>query len=320
MKPFLLPLSDGARRVCLRGLRVAATAPLFLWLAAALWLSSTIVHVPVATAQERDADPQTAGGELFSEGNVGAQATAKPVASNTPVGGIPMTLSKMFKAGGIIMYPIVLCSIIMFWFSFERMVVLRRRRVIPRDFVKRFLEHLERGELDRASALQLCEENGSPAAEVFSHGVRKWGKPAVEVEQAIIDGGERQVSQLRKHLRIINSIATVSPLLGLLGTVFGMITCFNEVANSSGMGKSEQLAGGISEALITTASGLLVAIPSLVVYMYFAGQVDGLVMEMDSLAQKVVNYISAEGIAAQHAGLPRIARPKTIGTSAIKNS
>jgi biopolymer transport protein ExbB len=120
---------------------------------------------------------------------------------------------------------------------------------------------------------------------------------------------------------MVSGISTVSPLLGLLGTVFGMIKCFNEVAVSSGMGKSEQLAGGISEALIATAGGLIVAIPAIVLYMYFAGQVDALVMEMDALAQKVVNLISAEGLTAQHAGLPRIApRPKTIGTSAIKNS
>jgi biopolymer transport protein ExbB len=159
-------------------------------------------------------------------------------------------------------------------------------------------------------------------AEVFAHGVRKWGKPAVEVEQAIIDGGERQISQLRKHLRMVNGISTVSPLLGLLGTVFGMIKCFNEVANSSAMGKSEQLAGGIGEALVATAGGLIVAIPAIVLYMYFASQVDSLVMEMDALAQRVVNLISAEGLVSHHTGLPRIAahRPKTIGTSAVKNS
>jgi biopolymer transport protein ExbB len=287
----------------------------------AAWLLASILCLTpwVASAQDRGAESPAAGEDAFADAKVGADASAKPFAKEV-VPGIPMTMSKMFKAGGVIMYPIALCSIVLVWFSIERMVVLRRRRVIPRDFVKRFLEHLDRGELDRASAIQLCEENGSPIAEIFAHGVRKWGKPAVEVEQAIIDGGERQLSQLRKHLRFINAISTVSPLLGLLGTVFGMIKCFNEVANSSAMGKSEQLAGGISEALIATASGLIVAIPAMVLYMYFAGQVDGLVMEMDSLAQKVVNLISAEGLTAQQAGLPRIARPKTIGTSAIKNS
>jgi biopolymer transport protein ExbB len=259
------------------------------------------------------------GADPFKIPDQGAAADPALPAAN-PIA-IPTTVSKMFRVGGVAMYPIVLCSIVMVAFAIERMVVLRRRRVIPRDFVKRFLEHLERGELDQAEALKLCEENGSPIAEVFEHGVRKWGKPAVEVEQAIIDGGERQVSQLRRHLRILNSISTVSPLLGLLGTTIGMITCFNEVASSSAMGKSEKLAGGIGEALISTASGLIVAIPAIVLYSFFAARVDDLVMEMDALAQKVVNLISADGLAIHRAGMPRIApRPKTVGTAAVKSS
>jgi biopolymer transport protein ExbB len=226
----------------------------------------------------------------------------------------------MFDAGGPLMWPIALCSVVVVAFSVERLVVLRRRRVIPKDFVKRFLEHLEAGQLDRTTALALCEQNGSPIAQVFAHGVRKWGKPSVEVEQAIIDGGERQVGQLRKNLRILNTIATVSPLLGLLGTVQGMIKSFNGMAAGTGTVKvAEELARGIGMALIATAGGLIVAIPALVLYMYFAGRVDGLVMEMDSLAQRVVNLISAEGL--QSGDLPRIApRPKTLGTSALKNS
>ena len=116
---------------------------------------------------------------------------------------------------------------------------------------------------------------------IFAHGIRKWGKSSVEVEQAIIDGGERQVSQLRSHLRVLNAVATISPLLGLLGTVIGMIQCFNEVASSQAMGKADQLAGGIGIALLATAAGLVIAIPSLTMYMYLAGRVDALIMDMD---------------------------------------
>jgi biopolymer transport protein ExbB len=170
--------------------------------------------------------------------------------------------------------------------------------VIPKDFVTRFVDHLEQGQLDRRTALKLCEENSSPIASIFAHAVRKWGKPSVEVEQAIIDGGERQVSQLRKHLRVINAVATISPLLGLLGTVMGMMQCFYDIASSSAMGKAEQLAGGIGIALITTAGGLAVAIPALILYLYFVGRVDNLVMEMDLLAQRVANLISAESLSA----------------------
>src|SRR4029079_11159727 len=116
---------------------------------------------------------------------------------------------------GIFLYPLGLTSIIAAWVAIERMVVLRRGRVIPRSFVKRFFDLLEDGKLDPKSALKLCEENGSPIAAVLANGIRKWGKPSVEVEQAIIDGGEREVSQLRSYLRVLNGAATVGPLLGL---------------------------------------------------------------------------------------------------------
>lgn len=220
--------------------------------------------------------------------------------ANKNLSGVPTDPREMLdKLGWYFVAPFLIASVLAVWFGIERFVMLRRGRVIPRPFVERFIQHLEQGKLDPEQALQLCDENGSPLASVFAHGIRKWGKPSVEVEQAIIDGGERQVSQLRKHLRVLNGVATVTPLIGLLGTVIGMIVAFNQIANSNAMGKAEELAGGIALALLTTAAGLLIAIPSLIVYTYLAGRVDGLVMEMDDLAQNVVQLISAEGLASQ---------------------
>ncbi|HBN74438.1 MAG TPA: biopolymer transporter ExbB [Planctomycetaceae bacterium] len=209
---------------------------------------------------------------------------------------IPTTPSQVVTALGWWGLPFGLATLISLWFSTERLVVLRRARVIPKPFVERFLHHLREGTIEPDEALQLCAENGSPVAQIFEHGVRKWGKPSVEVEQAIIDGGERQVSQMRKHLRVLNGVATVSPLIGLLGTVWGMIDAFNGVAGSDAMGSPEKLAAGIALALLTTAAGLMVAIPSLIIYMYLSGRVDRLVMDMDRLAQEVVYSISAEAL------------------------
>ncbi len=213
--------------------------------------------------------------------------------------GIPRDPLGIILALGWFVYPLGLTSIVAVWVAIERLVVLRRGRVIPRHFVKRFFDLLEEGKLDPKSAMKLCEENGSPIAAVFAHGIRKWGKPSVEVEQAIIDGGERQVSQLRSYLRVLNGAATVGPLLGLLGTVWGMVESFNTIALKAAMGKSSELAAGIGLALLTTVVGLLIAIPALVMYMYLAGRVDALVMEMDGLAQELVDFISAEGIMEQ---------------------
>ena len=128
---------------------------------------------------------------------------------------------------------------------------------------------------------------------MFEHGIRKWGHPSFEVEQAIIDGGERQIGQLRRHLKVLNGVATVTPLLGLLGTVVGMIEAFNEIASAAAMGKADQLAAGIAMALLTTAIGLAIAIPSLIMYMYLSGRVESLVIEMDDLSMQVVRSISA---------------------------
>ena len=131
-------------------------------------------------------------------------------------------------------------------------------------------------------------------AEVFAGAVRKWGRPAVEVEQAILDAGERATNSLRRYLRVFNGIATISPLLGLLGTVVGMIRSFNAIAVSDAMGRPQMLAEGISQALLTTAAGLTVAIPALICYMYFVSRVDRLIMDIDALGQQLVHTISAE--------------------------
>lgn len=225
------------------------------------------------------------------------EAEAQPAVEGK--GALPTNIIEIFLSLNYWIVPFGLATLISIWFTTERIVVLRRGRVIPKPFVQRFLKLLEEGELDKEEALEICEENGSPVAMVFAHGVRKWGKPSVEVEQAIIDGGERQVSSLRRHLRVINGVATVTPLIGLLGTVWGMLESFNQISVAGAMGNTEQLASGIALALVTTAAGLIVAIPSLIVYMYLSGRVDDLVMRMDDLAQRVVINISAESLAEQ---------------------
>lgn len=204
------------------------------------------------------------------------------------------SLLEMVLAGGISVWPILFASFVLLVVVFERLLALRKNRVLPSAFIHCFLSQVEDGTLDRHEALEFCESDPSHMARVFAAGVRKWGKPAVEVEQAILDEGERTANYLRKFLRVMNGVATVCPLLGLLGTVCGMITAFNAIAGSDAMGRPELLAGGISEALLSTAAGLFVAIPALVTYLYFVGRVDALVMQVDQHGQQLVNLISAE--------------------------
>lgn len=215
-----------------------------------------------------------------------------PVIQDNPIP--TRNLLDAIRDGGALMVPIGLCSFILFVFVFERAISLRRGRVIPGPFVRLFLQQLRERQLDRQSALELCQKNRSPVAEVFTAAMKKWGRPAVEVEQAIIDEGERVSNGLRRYLRLFNGIATLTPLLGLLGTVFGMISSFNAIATADAMGRPELLAGGISQALITTAAGLTVAIPALTAYLWFVGRVDRLIIDIDSLGQQVVECISAD--------------------------
>ena len=192
------------------------------------------------------------------------------------------------------MIPLAGCSLLVITFVLERAITLRRSRVIPKPFVTRFIEQVGSGEIDRSQALELCESNGSPIAQVFAGAVRKWGRPSVEVEQAAIDSGERVANHLRRYLRVFYSVANVGPLLGLMGTVLGMIETFNAIATHDALGRAEMLAGGIAKALLNTAGGLAVAIPASIFYSVFLSRVDRLVMDIDDWSQELVNLISAE--------------------------
>lgn len=233
---------------------------------------------------------------------VAAQATYAQSLSDAGVRAadeaIPTTsLWEMLLAGGPLLAPIVVCSFVLLLAVFERLVSLRRKRIVPRLFVERLLLQIGEGAVDSQEALKRCQENNSLIADVFSAAIRKWGKPAVEVEQAVLDQGERAANQMRRFLRIINGVATVCPLMGLLGTVWGMMEAFNAIAGSSAMGRPELLAGGISGALLSTAAGLFVAIPALICYLFFIGRVDMLTMEIDRRGQELVDLISSEALA-----------------------
>lgn len=253
----------------------------------------TASNTPLGGFASLPSDPASIGGGLAEQTN-----------SSSPTGGIQVdNIVSIVREGGVLMLPIIGCSLVLMVFVFERLLYLRRSRVIPRPFVRGVIEQLEQQQLSREEAIALCDENGSPIAELFTAALKKWSRPAVEVEQAILDAGERVTSQLRKYLRLFNAISNLSPLLGLLGTVLGMIEAFNSIAQADAMGRPELLAGGIGAALLTTAAGLCVAIPAYAAYAYFVGRTDRLILEMDTLAQNVVELISAEGLA--EAGRPR---------------
>jgi len=285
-------------RLAFRFTAIAAVCAVFL-----------LPAVQLAGQESGQGDDAAAPGATSDEDTSGEGAVAdgsRPGALTIPT----KSLASIIKEGGMLMAPLLLCSFILLVFVFERSISLRIGRIVPGPFVRRFLHQLEEGQFDRDQALLVCEENGSPIARVFTAAVKRWGKPASEIDQAINDAGQRVVSELRRYLRVFNGIATVSPLLGLLGTVFGMIRAFNDIASSDAMGRPELLAAGISEALLTTAMGLAVAIPGMLLYWYFVSRVDRLTVRIDALGQEVVAVISAEAI-AETTQTKRSSRSKT---------
>ena len=151
---------------------------------------------------------------------------------------------------------------------------------------------------DRDDALAYCRENGSPIATVVAAGVKKLGEPIERLEKHIEEAGQREVLKLRKHLRLLSVVAAIAPLLGLLGTILGMIEAFQTVAVSGeSLGKAELLAKGIYRAMITTAAGLSLAIPVLIAYHWILGKIDSLVVEMDTLTVEFVDkHVTAHGL------------------------
>ncbi len=208
---------------------------------------------------------------------------------------VPALVGKIMQ-GGWLMLPLAICSLIVVTLSLERMVALRRGRVIPRPFVRRFTECVEDGQLSYEEATELCKEFDCPVSEVFRAALRRWGRPMLEIEQAVMDAGDRVAERLRRFLRVFHAISNVAPLIGLLGTVIGMIQAFDMISTQDSIGRPEVLAGGISTALMTTAGGLCVAIPAYLAYMYFSTKSDRYLSEIDKLCQRVVDSISAEGL------------------------
>lgn len=200
--------------------------------------------------------------------------------------------------GGPMMIPIGLCSLIAMTVLVERLFSLRRRTVIPGTLVPGLREVLDDERRGRDDAVERCCADGSPLASVLAAGLRRVGGPLEVMERHVQEAGRREVLKLGKFLRVLSVIAAVSPLMGLLGTIFGMIAAFQTVATSAdALGKTEMLAGGIYEAMITTAAGLLVAIPTLICYHWLSARVQGLVMEID---EKTVEFL--ESLAADDGG------------------
>jgi biopolymer transport protein ExbB len=198
---------------------------------------------------------------------------------------------EIIKAGGWVMWPILLCSVAATAIILERSWTLQRRRVAPPGLVLQVWQWARDGKLD-ARRIQGLRE-GSPLGRLLATGILNRHHDRAIMQESIEDVGRLVIHQLERYLTTLGTIASIAPLLGLLGTVFGMIRVFN-VMTLKGVGDPSALAGGIGEALITTAAGLLVAIPAVVFYRYLRGRVDELVLVMEHEAMKLVEVMQGQ--------------------------
>lgn len=216
--------------------------------------------------------------------------------------------------GGWTMGAIGLCSLVALTLIVERAILLRRRAIAH----PRFLAALKAVSSDRGRALQLCQSDGSPAAGVLGAAIRYREQGSERMERAVREAGTRVLVRLRNRMRLLSALPQVSTMLGLLGTIFGMIKTFQAVAASGqSLGKAELLAKGIFEAWTNTAAGLLVAIPVLVAYHMLMGRVDSAAVELDRLA---VEWIENDGAFSPATATSTTPQPSVVQNPSIAAS
>ncbi len=221
--------------------------------------------------------------------SVAATSHAAPPAGKGTAPQSQETLWSLISKAGVVMYPLGLCSLLALGFTIERSIGLRKKRIIPDGFLAGLKERMPRGSTNIKEAVAWCEQSNSPAASIVKAGLVNITRGDSFVEKGIEDAGAREAERMKRSLRGLSVIVTISPLLGLLGTVYGMITAF-ETSTMVGSGKADLLARGIYEALVNTGTGLTIAIPALVVYHILNSRIDARVDEIEDMGLEIIEH------------------------------
>lgn len=258
-----------------------------------------IAATPETRGQATDSDPpppppiSAAPGETAQVEPV--QENEADAAADEPKPGVDRsTLGRLLWTANPMLWPLAACSIVTLGVALERLAAIRRKRVVPPEFVDRFIERLASGKLDRDRAVELCKAHDSPAARVFTHVVKAWGQPGAAIRQMVAFDSSGEIVELRRNLRVLSGMATLGPLLGLLGTVVGIIQSFDALGGRAGPARGEALAQGISLALLATAFGLMIAVVAVTVYYFLQNRLDTLVRELDDRARQVIDMVSSD--------------------------
>jgi biopolymer transport protein ExbB len=200
---------------------------------------------------------------------------------------------EIVKAGGIMMGPIILASIVAAAIFLERLWTLQSKRVLPAELTQKVWRWVEQRQIQDKHIAAL--QQNSPLGKILAAGLMNRNRDRTVIRESIEDTGRHVVHELERFIGTLGTIASLTPLMGLLGTVLGMIRTFNAIT-TAGIGNPASLAGGIAEALITTAAGLTVAIPALLAYKYLRARVQALVVQMEKEAMKLVETIETQAL------------------------
>ncbi|HEV2702564.1 MAG TPA: MotA/TolQ/ExbB proton channel family protein [Steroidobacteraceae bacterium] len=209
---------------------------------------------------------------------------------------------EIVRAGGPFMWPIILCSVGAAAIILERLWTLQEQRVLPRDLIRRVRQLVEADQINDKVIAAL--EQNSPLGRVLAAGLANRHRGREIMMERLEDAGRHVVHDLERFLTTLGTIASISPLLGLLGTVMGIIKSFNAL-QAGAAGDPRMLSGGIGEALIATAAGLCVAIPALIAYRYLRGRVESFVVEMEKDAIKLADVVEGAGVERARQALER---------------
>lgn len=200
-----------------------------------------------------------------------------------------MNLLDLFLKGGLVMWPILLCSLITVAVIIEKYIVLSRSNVDPKQLMAKIRSALSRN--DVISAVDACAKVKAPVANIMKHGVINYKYGHQAVKEAIELAGREEIFHLERRLSVLANMAGTAPMLGFLGTVTGMIAVFHTIEQLGGNVNPSILAGGIWEAMLTTAFGLLVGIPALYFYNYFVAKVNRFVFEIENSAEEFLSLM-----------------------------
>lgn len=216
-----------------------------------------------------------------------------PASTPTGSGSLVSTVWDMIVRGGWFMVPLAICSLVAMTIVVERLILTRRSRIVPRSL----FEALASLRHQPGHARAQCNSNPGPLAEIILAAIGAEGQPRAAQEKAVADAGEREIHKLRARMRLLSSLPQTATMLGLLGTVLGMIRTFTVIAASGeSLGRTERLAQGIHEAWTATAGGLIIAIPTLLAYHVIMSRIDSAAAALDSAARF---WLDADGASAR---------------------